>query len=548
MLLASVLNLKKYYGDRLLLDIDKFEIFECDKIGLIGVNGAGKSTLIKALLNKIDYDIGTIQLTDSYSYISQDEISKCSHNDSRLKSILNAPDSFQEYLSGGEKVKLRILNALVDKKKLIIADEPTANLDKDSIKVVESMLKSHKGGLLLVSHDREMLDSLCNIIAELDKGKLKIYGGNYRSYLKMKDAEKEREKFEYNQYTKEKNRLENAVHQRSSQRDSLRKTPKRMGNSEARLHRMGPQRSKKNLDSNIKALNSRIDRLEIKEKPRDKADIKIEIQDGLNVVSRNLLEAKNLTIRIGERILLDNISFKVKKGSKTAIIGENGCGKSMLLREIVGNEHNAIKINSKVKIGYFEQDQKILRDDMSILENVRCDSSFGGAFIRAKLSLFGFRGDDVHKKVMILSGGEKVRVSLCKVILEDNNLLVLDEPTNYLDIDTIRALETALNNTDKAALIVSHDRAFISNVCESVLEIKNMTLTNNLEFRLKGRDIGANVSTSKEAFADKSKLMMLEHRFSTIISLLSTEKDPEKKKAYEIEYEQLRDSIMECSH
>ena len=183
------------------------------------------------------------------------------------------------------------------------------------------------------------------------------------------------------------------------------------------------------------------------------------------------MEINDLTLSVNGDILLDYVSFKVKKNKKIALIGENGCGKTTLIKEIIKNNNPAIKINPRVRIGYFDQSQEILDNQKSILDNIKKDSSFDETFIRINLNLFGFKGDDVYKKVGILSGGEKVNVSLCKIILEDNNFLILDEPTNYLDIVSLKALEESLQNTDKTMLIVSHDRAFINTVCNYIIEI-----------------------------------------------------------------------------
>lgn len=316
MLLVSIDKLKKYYLDRLILDIYKFEIQENDKIGLVGANGAGKTTLIKSLIGDTDIDEGNIYLTNSYSYVSQNEDIKDLHSDNKIKSLLNAPDKFEDYLSGGEKVKLKIVNALKEKKKLIIADEPTSNLDQESIKILEKMLKNHNGALLLVAHDRQFLDSLCNTIVEIDEGKIKVYKGNYTTYLKLKEKEVKRQEFEHEQYKTEKNRLENAKIQKNELKNSIRKTPKRMGNSEARLHKMGGQRGKKNLDGNINAIQSRIDKLEVKEKPKNINQIKIYIQDGMEIVSKNLIEVKDLTLKVDKKLLLNDVSFKIKRNKK----------------------------------------------------------------------------------------------------------------------------------------------------------------------------------------------------------------------------------------
>lgn len=360
MLLASIDKLKKYYLDRLILDINKFEILENDRIGLVGVNGAGKTTLVKALTGNIDINEGNIYLTNSYSYISQSEDVENLCTDGKIKSLLNIPAKFEEHLSGGEKVKLKIANALKEKRKLIIADEPTSNLDQHSIGILENMLKKHNGALLLISHDRQFLDSICDTIAEIDEGKIKVYKGNYTTYLNLKKEEMKRQEFEYEQYKIEKNRLENAKIQKTELKNSIRKTPKRMGNSEARLHKMGDQKSKKKLDGNIKSIQSRIDHLEVKDKPKYINQIKINIQDGMEIISKNLIEVRDLTLKIDERLLLDNVSFKVKRNKKIALIGDNGCGKSSLLKEFIKNNNESIKINSKVKVGYFAQNQDSL--------------------------------------------------------------------------------------------------------------------------------------------------------------------------------------------
>ncbi|UUV16192.1 ABC-F type ribosomal protection protein CplR [Clostridioides difficile] len=548
MLLVKVENLKKYYADKLILDIDKLEILENDKIGLVGSNGQGKTTLLKAILGEIEIDEGYTYLTGSYSYISQSEnnIEACSH--SKEKSLLNAPDKFEEYLSGGEKVKLKIADALSNKKNIIIADEPTSNLDKKSIGVLEDMFKRHEGALLLISHDRRFLDELCTTILELEDGKLKAYKGNYTDYLMQKDEEVKRADFEYQEYVKEKKRLEKALLYKKVLSDGIRKTPKRMGNSEARLHKMGGQTNKKKLDSNVKAIKSRIDKLEVKNKPKVSKEMNIKIQDGMEIISKNLVEVKDMTLKLENKLLLDNVSFKIKRGKKIALLGDNGCGKSTLIKEILADKNDNIKINNKVKVGYFDQNQSLLDEEKSVLYNTKVNSSFDESFIRINLSLFGFKGDDVYKKVKVLSGGEKVKIALCKIILEDNNFLVFDEPTNYLDIKSMEALEKALINTDKTMLIVSHDRVFVSHICNYIIEIKDAKIR-EFDCNYEEYIINRNKKTpSRENQTKKENLLVLENRLTTVISMLSIEKDNLKKELYESEYNELLKQITKLKN
>ncbi|MFQ9726459.1 MAG: ABC-F type ribosomal protection protein CplR [Clostridium perfringens] len=535
MSLARLNKVKKYYGDKLILDIDKLEILDGDRIGLVGVNGAGKTTLIKSLLGQIPIDEGNVSLTKSFAYISQSENSNEETLNNNFKNVFNAPFEYHEFLSGGEKVKFKIAKALGENKHLIIADEPTANLDEHSIETLENMLKNYNGALLLVSHDRRFLDSLCNTIIEIEDGKIKTYKGNFSKYLELKTLERQRAEIEYNSYINEKKHLENAILNKRNLKDSLRKTPKRMGNSEARLHKMGPQRAKKNLDNNIKALRSRIDHLDIKEKPKTIKEIKIRVQDNLKIASKNLIEAKDFTLFAGNKLLLKDIKFKIKNGKKVALIGDNGCGKSTLLKNIVSKEEN-IKVLDNVVIGYFDQSQKILKDNESILKNILKDCSYDENFVRINLDGFGFKGDDVFKKVSSLSGGEKVKIALCKILLSDNNLIILDEPTNYLDIKSMESLETALINCNKTLIVVSHDRNFISNVCDYILEIDNNlihefsgTYDEYIEFKKKPK------LDDKER-VNKDSILILENRLSNVISLLSIEPDKNKKSLLENEY------------
>lgn len=543
MQLAKLNKIKKYYGDRLILEIKDFEVLDGDRIGIVGQNGAGKTTMLNILMKNIEPDEGQIFLTESYSYISQmeDYYGECEEN--KVMKLFKAPEKYEDFLSGGEKIKLKISKALSENKKLIIADEPTSNLDSKSIKVLEDMLKCYKGALLLVSHDREFLDSLCNTIVEIEDGSIKVYKGNYSNYLELKRDERKREEFEYNQYLTEKKKLESAIIGKQDLRDSIKRTPKRMGNSEARLHKMGGQKAKKNLDNNIKALKSRIDHLEVKGKPKNISKTKVNIQEGMEIISKNLIEVKNLNLFAGNKLLLDNASFKVKGGRKVGIIGDNGSGKTTLLKEIIGKQNENIKIANKVTIGYFDQNQSILQKEKSILENVMESSSYDQSFIRINLDNFGFKGDSVYKLVCALSGGELVKIALCKILLSDNNILILDEPTNYLDIKAMEALETALSNTEKTLIIVCHDRKFIENICDYIIEIKDKNIK---EFEGNYKEYINEINKpkiNKDEKVNKENLMLLKNKLSEVISLLSIEKDVSKKEKLENEYTHLLKAI-----
>ncbi|CDH90923.1 putative antibiotic resistance ABC transporter (pseudogene) [Clostridium botulinum B str. Eklund 17B (NRP)] len=540
-------KVKKYYGDRLILDICNLEILESDKIGIVGENGAGKTTLIKVILGEVAPDEGKVFLSNSYSYISQSEECSGEYQGGKIKKIIKSPDNYDGFLSGGEKMKIKINKSLNVQSSILIADEPTANLDTNSIKNIEKIISEYKGSVLLVSHDREFLDKLCNNILEIENGKVKLYKGNYSKYIKLKAEEREAEQREYHRYIAEKKRLEKAIIGKENNRDSIRKTPKRMGNSEARLHKMGNQRSKKSLDGNIKSLKSRINHLEEKEKPNAIKEIRIKINKGKEMHSKTVIEVRNLNLYVNNEILINDCNFKIKNGEKVAITGANGCGKTTLIKKIIKNNTENIRLSQDISIGYFDQSQDILHANKSILDNIKLNSSYDETFIRINLDGFGFKGDSVYKNISTLSGGEKVKCALCKNILSDNNTLILDEPTNYLDIKSIEALEIAIKNTEKTVLIVSHDRKFISNVCDCIIEIRDNKLNyfngNYNEFVYEKIN---NKNKKEEKSSEREKrelLLVLQNKLSEIISRLSLEKDLSIKDKLNLEYIELLNKI-----
>lgn len=541
MKLIKLDNIKKYYGDKLILDIDNLEIIENQRVGIVGENGAGKTTLLKIIIGEIKPDEGNLFLSNSYSYINQSEECIGESTKGKFKKLLSVPDRYSEYLSGGEKVKIKINEAFTKNSSILIADEPTSNLDAESIKKIENMIKCYKGALLLVSHDREFLDKLCNYILEIENGKVKLYKGNYSKYIMLKEEERELKKRGYDRYIEEKRRLEKAIIVKEEKRNSIRKTPKRMGNSEARLHKMGGQKGKKNLDGNIKALRSRVEHLEVKEKPRATKEIKIKINKNKEMNSNTVIEIKDFNLSINNKTIIKNCNFKISKGKKVALIGKNGSGKTTLIKRILFDNNQNIRLSKYISIGYFDQNQDVLNDNMTILENIKESSSYDEGFIRINLDGFGFKGDDVYKIVSVLSGGEKVKVALCKVILSDNNTLILDEPTNYLDIKSIESLQNALKNTDKTVLLISHDRRFISYICNYILDIKNNELkvfdgSYEEYIREKENESNKKVVDSNER-KRKEQIFILENKLSALISRLSIEKDIKIKEKLNVEYE-----------
>ncbi|WP_027624018.1 ribosomal protection-like ABC-F family protein [Clostridium lundense] len=531
MLLLEINKVKKYYGDRLIMDIDNLLVYSGDKIGIVGVNGAGKSTLLNIICNKSFCDEGSIKMYESYSYITQiDEPENISENEKNT-------------LSGGEKTKLKIQNAFDKNSGILLADEPTSNLDIAGIQMLEKKLKNYKGSILIVSHDRELLDNVCNKILELDNGKVKLYNGNYSEYIKQKQLEKITLQGEYDRYIKEKKKLEICIDKTKGKSNSIRRTPKRMGNSEARLHKMGGQKGKMNLDNAAKALESRLNRLEVKQKPKDLEKTKLDIKAAEGVYSKILIEGKNINKAFNKKLILEKGFFQIYNGSKVALVGPNGCGKTTLIKMILNGEEGIVTSNA-LKIGYFSQTLNILDESKTILQNVIDNSIYDETFARIILGRLLFKRDDVYKKVSVLSGGEKVKVSLAKIILSDVNTLILDEPTNYLDIYSVEALEKMFSEYNGTILFVSHDRRFINKVANKTMVMENHKISiydGNYDDFLQ--------TLNKKKDIDKSELkmqkMILQNRLSEVLGRLSMPSKTDDIEKLDSEYKEILNMLKE---
>ncbi|MHC1684540.1 MAG: ribosomal protection-like ABC-F family protein [Clostridiaceae bacterium] len=519
MLILECNKLKKYHGDVTILDIEKLNIYSEDKVGVVGLNGAGKTTLLNIISGKIKSDEGTVKIFGRCSYITQLDEAEEKKIESSITKKFNVGNGAKDYFSGGEKTRFKIAMGLSEGSNLLLADEPTSNLDIDGINILQKELGKYKGALLLISHDRGFLDKLCNKIIEIEEGHIKIYNGNYTDYKIQKDKEKERENFEYHQYTKEKRRLEGAMREKSEKSKTIKNAPSRMGNSEARLHKMGNQRAKYNLDKAVKNIEARINHLEVKEKPKEIKRTVIDVNESGELYSKILISGKKINKEFKNKIIFNNAEFNIYNGTKTALIGENGSGKSTLIKMIMESSNN-IKLSQKIKLGYFSQNLDILDSNLTIIENVMKESIYDETFVRTTLARLLFKREDIYKKVKVLSGGEKVKVSFAKILLSDINMLILDEPTNYLDIYSTEAMEEALLDYNGTLLFVSHDSRFVKNIADNIISIENNKLN---QFRGSYEEYMIKKSENNNSGIEelKMKQMLLENRLSEIIGKLS---------------------------
>jgi len=463
MLLLHAQNLKKFYGDRQILEIPEFRIYQEDRFGVVGINGAGKSTLLNILAGKDRNFQGQVKSYTRISYIEQQDdgvpelLSQATDYNAHQLSEFGVIRNRDEGLSGGEKSRLRLALNFDDEAGLLFADEPTSNLDLAGIELVEAKLSSFRGGMLLISHDRWLLNHICNSIIEIDRGKVTIYPGNYVDYQRLKQAKYDREMFEYNQYSRERQRLIHTIDHSARRIKNLKKTPSRMGNSEARLHRRTTNQIQGNMSTKLKAMETRLENLEKKERPKDPLRTKIEIPSAPNPFAKTIVQARNLKVARGNKVLLWNVSFQLEKGKITALIGPNGSGKSTLA-SLIYQRGEGLTLAQGLKPGWLNQDFLSFDQSQSILANVMKNSIQNQTIVRTVLARLLFRADDVYKEFGLLSGGEKLKVAIAALIVADVNFLILDEPTNYLDIYSTEAMEQVLKSYAGSILLISHDR------------------------------------------------------------------------------------------
>lgn len=466
-------NLIKNLPDKKLFEIKRIYINNNDKVALIGNNGVGKTTLFRIILGLDKSYTGKINIDMDLEYLLNDNSEeKYISNEvySRIKSDTDV------IYSPGEKQRLKLTKILSEDFKFLLVDEPTSHLDiNQKAKIIEKF-KMRKQGYLIISHDRDFINKTCNKILELSNGKIEEYNGDYKFYLEEREKRRKFQEKEYKNFLTEKRRLENLAIDIKEQSSKVRTTPKRMGNSEARLHKMGGQKNKKKLDKQVKSIESRISQLEIKEKPKKEVEIKLSTPDSKRIHSKILIKADNLSKMFKNKVLFKESELIIENNSKVALIGDNGSGKTTLLKRILHKEN--IWVHPNLKIGYFSQMNDILEKDKNVLENILNTSIYDETLTRTVLAGLGFKNDDIHKSIEVLSDGEKSKVKLAKILTGDFNYLVFDEPTNFLDIRAIESLERFLKSYDRLFIFITHDEDFINNIANNILIIKDKKITN----------------------------------------------------------------------
>ena len=521
-MILSCQGISKSLGEKVILEDASFHIEEREKAALIGNNGAGKTTLLRIIMNELHADSGQVvlmkdkqigylaqyqdvqghrtvyeellstkqyiidmeermrsmelemkhasgeeldRLMNSYTRLTHEfELENGYAYKSELMGVLNglgfAEEDFNKQvatLSGGQKTRVALGKLLISKPDILLLDEPTNHLDMESIAWLETYLLNYPGAVFIVSHDRYFLDKVVTKVIEIETGHVRMYSGNYSAYAEKKAQLRDA------QYKAYLNQQRDIKHQEAVI---------------VKLKSFNREKSIKRAESREKMLN-KIQRIE---KPLEvQSQMRLSLEP--RVVSGNdVLTVEELAKSFPQQKLFSNISFQIKRGERVALIGNNGTGKTTMLKILNGlldADAGSFSLGAKVQIGYYDQEHHVLHAEKTIFQEISDTyPTLTETEIRNMLAAFLFTGDDVFKEISALSGGERGRVSLAKLMLSEANFLILDEPTNHLDIASKEILEEALNSYTGTVLYVSHDRYFINQTATRILDLTNQSVVN----------------------------------------------------------------------
>lgn len=460
--LITIANVKLYFGDRLILDIPNLKIHKGDRIGIVGANGSGKSTLLNLLSGSVQCDAGVIHVNGTIAYCRQffKNTPYVADTVKQKKNGMKFGVIDSENHSGGEKQRVQLSEIFSNNADIYFLDEPTSNLDYKGILLLKDEL-AKRNTFLLVSHDRALLNECCNKIIEISDATLILYEGNYAAYEYQKKLHADRKAFEYNQYIKEKKRLQTEYIEKSAKAKRIAKKPKDRGQRIGKECGTKSFSSKaKNMEKSAKAALKKIEMLEQKEKPKEDPAIKIDFRLTNPPKNKYVIQIDNLCYGYDSKILFDHLNLSIRNGEKVAILGDNGAGKTTLLNLIV-NGHPSIRTVPGAVFGYVGQHYEQLDLSKTVLENAMHDAVQNTQTVRTILARLLFDERSLNRKANVLSGGERVRLSMAKLLVSNANMLILDEPTNYLDLNSRKAVEKVLQDYMGTILFVSHDITFV---------------------------------------------------------------------------------------
>ncbi|WP_300713585.1 ribosomal protection-like ABC-F family protein [uncultured Acetatifactor sp.] len=481
-LLMQAEHIALSFGEQKVLDIDRFAVYQGERIGLVGANGAGKTTFLRVLSGELEPDAGTVKRMCDVHFFRQfsEGIDPFELEGKEMKAMRIQDKVWQETVSGGEDTRMRLAWMFSSGKMLVFLDEPTANLDIKGIALLKQKLLE-LDTMVIVSHDRALLNALCTRIVEIRNGQLASFEGNYDDYTRQKEQNIQRQWTEYENYTSEKKRLEKVYLQKKQKAASIEKLPKGMTPREAGLRNFLSKHPKDakagRMEASAKNVLERLEHMEVKEKPRElprmRPDFRLTDPPENAVVIRG--EGICFSYENGGEIFRD-ASFQIRNRSRVAVVGANGAGKTTLLKLITREyplEKGSLYVVPKASIGLLSQNMASLDYGKTVLENVMEDSVQNESIARTILARLLLSAQDMGKDAGVLSGGERIKLAFAKLFVGKANVLILDEPTNYLDIPSVEALEEMFAEYEGVLVFVSHDEAFIRACATEILEVKD---------------------------------------------------------------------------
>ena len=569
MAVLKISGLSKSFGIKTVFENVSFEVRSGERIGLVGANGAGKTTLLKCIMGAEEADKGSVKASDGaiIGYLRQDfnytshtireemedawkdvlyykdrmetlarEL-ESSKSDEKLVEAYGRAEARFEFLggydyesttrkiltglgfsdddwdrdihsfSGGQKVRINLAAAFVRHPDFLLLDEPTNHLDMGMLEWLEEYLRSYKGGILMISHDRYFLDGAATGIIDLENHHIRSFRGGYTRYMETKENQDRAYEKAY-----------------EKQQEHIKETEEYI-----RRYKAGIKAKQ------ARGRQSQLNRLVRLEKPVHQASLRFHF-DPPQECADKVLDVLRVEGSYGSHILFKDLTIHIKKGETVGLIGPNGAGKTTILKMITGEKKpdtGFIQLGNNVKKGYYSQEQERLHPKLTVLDEVRDTFNFGEKEARNILGMFLFRGDDVFKTVGMLSGGEKARLSLLCLFLEKPHFLILDEPTNHLDIPTREIMEDAIEAFGGTCLVVSHDRYFLDKVADRILELDHGKLTEYLGnysyYKEKKQDLEAfekdrNGKEEEEEKEKEEKPRENEHQVKTEVSAADVSK------------------------
>ncbi len=465
MLALRLTNIDFSYGARKIIKIPSLAVYDGERVGLIGINGSGKSTVLDIIAGLIETNPGRADLFMGISYFKQG-IKGFAAPNAEMLSYFDAKEGLVNP-SGGEQTRYKLASAFSQGSGLLLLDEPTTNLDLDGILLLREAIKAWDGPVVIVTHDEALLSEVCGRILAIRAGRLVDFPGGYDAWLDEEEVIKDRAAHEYTAYLKQRRHILRAMQEAMASSKAVKKVPSRMGNSEARLHKAQSTESSEKLAMRAKALLSRLNRLKAAPRPVPDRELAMAFSSPSADLPRFAAIAQEMDLEVGGRLLLSKASFQLPTGTKTFLLGPNGCGKTSLIRRM--EEKGDRIVSRNVRVATMEQDLADLDDSSSALDNCKAASKRGESSIRTVLARLRIAGDMVHTPVGMMSGGERMKVSLARLMLSEADLLMLDEPTNHMDIESSRALAEVLVAWPGTLLAASHDRAFIDSVADRII-------------------------------------------------------------------------------